>query len=135
MMSHSPELLTQILSAFQAENAVALDSLDPKEETFLRMKRIERLFTCGVALLRGFRNPRISNLATNIWQVFEHRHTVLAVGPPVASLSFAAVVRQGVIQAMVLAPADWYETAIKDPVMQVGAILFTGSQAVDFYNG
>jgi hypothetical protein len=38
-------------------------------------------------------------------------------------------------QAMIQIPVDWLETFLEDPIYQVGGVLYTGSQAVDFYNG
>lgn len=135
-MPLSSDLLAQVAAAFQPENAVDLRKLSTEDESFLPMKRIEALFTGGVDLLRKLvPNPRIQALGSDIWQVFEHRHVVLAVGPPVPSLSFAVLAKAGVIQALLLAPDEWDKRAVADPIMQLGAIVMTGSQAVDFYNG
>lgn len=132
----TPELMAQIVLAFQPDAGVRIENLNPDEELAQRGRAIEGIFTAGVHLLKtAVPNARIQSLGGAIWDVFHHRHVVVAMGPPVPSLSFVAMGPRDRLQALVLTPHDWGTTAPADPVTQLGAIVLVGSQAVDFYNG
>lgn len=128
-------LVAQIVAAFLPGQAVHVEALSHEDEMYRRAKLAEAKFTGGVAFLRSFPNDLLQGLGVAIWDVFQHRHVVMAMGPPVPTLSFAAFGRPEAPQALVLAPHDWAEQVEADPVMQLGAIVLVGSQAVDFYNG
>lgn len=130
------DLRTQILAAFLPEAGQNVEKLDHASEQYKAAKGIEETFTGGVAFLKAlFPNVHVKTLATHIWDVFHHKHVVLALGPQVPTMSFAMVRRGGIPQALVLVPPNWLEMVKEDRALQLGAIVMVGSQAVDFYNG
>ena len=128
-------LVAQVLTAFFPESGQKIEQLDPKTEQYQRAKKVETAFTAGVAFLRAEAvSEQIRSMAADVWDICHHRHVVLALGPAVKTFSFAAFKRGGSIQALLLPPLNWVEMIEADPVLQLGAIVMAGSQAVDFYN-
>jgi len=98
-------------------------------------RRCEALFTGGVDVLRSLvPNDRVRALAHVVWDLVGHKRVLVVLGSEVPSLSFTVMRREGVDQGIVLIPKDWPQMTEDDPFMQLGAILFVGVQAVDFYN-
>lgn len=95
----------------------------------------EALFTSGVEVLRSLvPNDRIRSIARVVWDLVDHKQVLVVLGAEVPSITFTVMQRSGVHQGLVLIPKACPELVEADPFMQLGAILFAGVQAVDFYN-
>ena len=130
------ELLAQIVGAFQPDKGTHIEKLDKADPTYRQARTIEAAFTGGVEVLRSaFPNERIRALGSVIWDIFHHRYVSMALGPAVPTLSIGIFGRPDALQALVFAPHNWAEMTAKNPLMELGAIVLVGSQAVDFYNG
>lgn len=129
------DLIKQVIAAFNPDNGVRVEKLDPNDKEAQAARVIEGIFTGGVGFLCNFPRPTIQSLGKAIWDIFHHRRVSVAVGPAVPALSLAAYGNKANLQALVLAPRNWVEMVMDDPIMQLGGIVFVGSQAVDFYNG
>jgi hypothetical protein len=93
------------------------------------------IFSGGVQLLMTFPNKHISLLMSYVWDVFHHRHALMALGPKVPSLSISAAKDStGHTRIIVIPPHDWPEAVEKDTLFQLGAVLFISSQVADVYN-
>jgi hypothetical protein len=126
--------LLEVLAAFNCEKPQLLNNMDPSDPSTQKARTAQDLFTGGVHVLRTIENPVISGLMSYVWDLFHHRHVLLAMGPDVPSLSFALAGGEGGLKALVFAPHNWPEMVRKDPLMQLGAIIANGSQCVDYYN-
>lgn len=91
-------------------------------------------FTEGVAMLKGFPNPELRKLMSMVWDIVGNRLVPIAMGPKVPSLSFAAMGNRKKPDGIIFLPHNWQEMIEEDPVCQLGALVFVGSQAVDYYN-
>lgn len=133
-MSESSPLLAQILGAFSAKQTNVADL--PEDDPIAKIGRVcEGLFTGGVDVLRSLvPNDRIRAIARIVWDLVGHKRVLVALGPDVPTLSFTATRHGDVIQGFVVIPKHWPQMTKDDPFMQLGAILFVGSQVVDFYN-
>jgi hypothetical protein len=107
--------------------------LSKDHPNFTEAKEVEALFTGGVDFLRSiFPNPVIRRLASVLWETVGQKITPVTWGLPVKSLSFVVVGPKSAPQAMIAAPQTWAEMVGKDPIMQLGALVFVGSQSVDY---
>lgn len=114
----------KFLKDFPADSSVAQNAI-----------QAEQLFTSAVDVLRRSDNPVISDLMAYVWDVFHHRHILMAIGPQVKTITFAAASKKdGTLQGLTFLPPNWPEMVKTEPVMQMGAVLFVGSQVADFYN-
>lgn len=127
--------LLEVLSAFNCEKPQYLSSMNPIDPFAQQALTAQELFSGGVAALKGLDNPILSELMSYVWDVFHHRHVLMVMGPDVPSLSFALAGGKDGLRALVFAPHNWENMVTKDPLMQLGAIISTGSQAADYYNG
>lgn len=91
-------------------------------------------FTEGVAFLKRFPNENIARLMSLVWDIVGHRVVPVALGPGVVSLTFGALKKGPKVDGIIFVPPKWNELLQRDPVFQVGALVFVGSQVVDFYN-
>lgn len=132
-MSTNP--IAEFLNAIKPENGVFLDQLDPTSNEYLRGKSAESSFTIGVNFLRRFPDDRVRKLGATLWDVCHHKHVAMGMGPKVRSLTFAAFGTRENLQGVILVPENWADMIMGDSLMQLGAIVMVGSQAVDFYNG
>ena len=127
-------LLDEIVGAF-AGTQVNVADLPEDDPTAKIGKACENLFTGGVDVLRSIvPNDRIRDLGRVVWDLVGHKQVLVAIGPDVPSLSFTVMQIKELCQAIVLIPKQWPKMVEDDPFMQLGAILFVGAQAVDFYN-
>ena len=127
-------LFDEIVAAFGGTQVNVADL--PEDDPVAKIgKACESLFTGGVDVLRSIvPNDRIRSLARVVWDLVGHKQVLVAIGPDVPSLSFTVMQINELHQAIVLIPKDWPKMVTGDPFMQLGAILFVGAQAVDFYN-
>jgi hypothetical protein len=130
------KLLAEVLSAFTPDspnhhNLKDMDLGDPFAQTGYLC---EQTFTAGVDTLRRFENAPIGNLMSYVWDIYHYHHVVVALGPDVPSLSIAVTKKGDLLQALTFVPHRWLEMIKEDPVMQLGALIFVGSQVTDYYN-
>ncbi len=125
-----------MLAAFQAGKGVRAENLPKDDPVRVKGERAAAYFTDGVGMLKTiFPNPAIRDLMAMVWNVVGHRIVPTAMGPEVPTLTLAAVGSRLTPQAMIFIPHRWVEMVHENPVYQLGALVFVGSQAVDFYNG
>jgi hypothetical protein len=105
---------------------------------------MQEAFTNAVDYLRSrFPNEKVRKRAARIWETINQRKVNVALGPEVSSLYFAFTrsshpsfrLGQHSAQGMIFMPHRWLDMVAADAVMQTGAVLFVGSQAVDFGDG
>lgn len=127
-------LFDQILASFGADQVNVNDL--PEDAPMAGLgKECESLFTDGVETLRSIvPNERVRTLGRMIWDLVHNKQVLTAIGPDVPSLGFAVLKAKEMHQAIILIPKTWPQMCMDDPFMQLGAILFAGAQAVDFYN-
>jgi hypothetical protein len=113
---------------------------DAKELTqdhpdYAKAKECECLFTGGVDFLRSqFPNPVIRRLASVLWETVGQKVTPVAWGIDVKSLSFVLMGPKSAPQGLIIPPPNWASMLVRDPIMQLGALVFVGSQAIDYAN-
>jgi hypothetical protein len=112
-----------------------IDDLDPNDPDAYEAKSLEVMFTTIVAALTKHGNRKIAILGQHLWEVINQRlvHVARDARPP--TLSFLVATTGGVVQGIILVPVGWLAMIQVDPAMEVGAIVYVGSQAVDFFNG
>ena len=135
---NDPQLIAQILAAFTAKQ-VNLKDL-PADDPLTQIGNVcEALFTAGVDMLRSvIPNDRVRAIASVVWDLVGHKEVLVALGPDVPTLSFTAIrfdKADDAVKGVVLVPKKWPQMVDEEVFMQLGAILFVGSQVVDFYNG
>jgi hypothetical protein len=97
-------------------------------------------FTFAVDMLRkAFPNPEIAKLAALEWEMVGNQMTPVALTDQVPTLSFASLGRRegsGIkgLNPAVLVPMNWHEMCNENPIYQLGAVVFVGSQIRDYYN-
>jgi hypothetical protein len=130
------KLIAEVLSAFVPDNPNQhhLRDMNPTDDLAQRGFVFEQAFTAGVDTLRRFQNAAISDLMSYVWDIYHYNHVMMALGPNIPSLSIAVTGTKGNLRALTFVPHNWAEMIKEDPVMQLGAVLFVGSQATDFYN-
>lgn len=130
-----PNTLGEILSAFSQTTHLNLNDIDKDTQLAKIGQQCQDLFTSGVVLLIKSESPEIRSLMTDVWNIYHHRHVLMAIGPNVPSLSISVVQnKNGIVQALTFAPYAWPQMVKQDPSMELGAILSIGSQVVDYYN-
>jgi hypothetical protein len=128
--------IVEMLAVLSCDSRKFLKDFPADSSIAQNATQAEQLFTSAVDVLRHSNSPIISDLMSYVWDVFHYRHILMAIGPRVKSITFAAARKKdGTIQGLIFLPPNWPEMVKADPVMQMGAVLFTGSQVSDFYNG
>lgn len=116
----------------------------PSTETTPQIARIKAkvtnlgdMFSSMVHVLRSdpMLPDKVREMAALLWDLVGHRITPVACGPNVDSMHFyMEVPKEGKPVACIMCPPKWVEMTEKDPFMQFGALVYTGSQARDYYN-
>lgn len=124
-------LEVQVLTFLQAVREAKKLTEDHPDYTVA--KEVEGLFTGAVDFLRStFPNQALRRLAGILWDAVEYKVTPLIYGMSVRTLGFARDTETP--RAFIAPPADWNNKVRKDPITQLGAVVFVGSQAVDYVN-
>lgn len=132
-MSDAKDFTARILGAFMLADQVSVESLDPDSDAYIKAKMMEERFTAGVDFLRTkFPNDHVRALMTLAWDAIGSKRVPTALGPPVKTI-VVAVLQTG--QAAIFLPHDWLGMVAQDAAMQLGALVFIGSQAVDILAG
>jgi hypothetical protein len=104
---------------------------------------IGNTFTHYVDLMRRskFLGQRVTDLGKLIWYLVGNRVIPSTIGPtPSGTIGFCGEGRhepgRGIEGrfACIMVPEDWLEQIKKDPIMQFGGVVCTGSQARDYFN-
>ena len=124
-------LREEIISAFTRQTVSSADIA-------MKAQEMEYFVTAGVDYLRSeFPNDHIRYLMSIVWDLIRNKITPFALGPNVPTLSLAIVGRKSdpsFRQPAIFAPINWLDMIEKDHVYQMGALVFIGSQAVDYHN-
>jgi hypothetical protein len=124
-----PKFAAELAGALLSEG---VDIKDLPKEKQAQVVAMSQFITTSVGYLATFfPNTRINSLMTQVWALVGTKQINPAVGPPVQTVSFAALGGRGVI----LLPHHWLSQIADDLVMQTGAMVCVGSQTVDFWNG
>lgn len=131
-----PDTTNALIAAFfasEGKNVKDLPDSDPLKNKGIRMGNT---FTDGVHFLKStFPSPTIRTLMGHVWNIVGHKVIPVTLGPNVTGVSLAAIRKEGIVQTVIFLPHNWLEDVKRDPVFQMGALVFVGSQAVDVYNG
>ena len=93
------------------------------------------LFTEAVGFLKtALPNPELRKFGALVWDIVGNRVVPVGVGPNVPTVSFAGYKQGPVVHGIILLPPFWNKMIKEDPVMQLGAVVYSGSKAIDFYN-
>jgi hypothetical protein len=131
MMTQTLE--AQILSFLQAIQEAK--DLKPSCPEYTQAKECETLFTQGVEFLRSeFPNPVIRRLASVLYETVGQKITPVAWGLDVTALSFVIIGPRSSPQGLIIPPLNWARMVSQDPIMQMGALVFVGSQSIDYAN-
>ncbi len=123
------KLMAEIVASFITSGVHDKDLPEGPEKD--HAKAICDAFTSSVDFLRrGFPNQAIQARAAILWDLCGSKIIPLALGPNVPTLSFAKMGPNGII----FVPEDWVAQISRNPVHQMAAVVFVGSQAVDCYN-
>jgi hypothetical protein len=129
------ELYKEIEAHFLTPAINIEEIADSEPGAYKEAKQIERFVTSGVTFLRDvFPNDRIRSLMGIAYDLIGRKVTPVAFGPNVPTLSMAAMRVGDDIKGIIFAPHNWITMIKANPLMQVGALVFVGSQVVDFYN-
>ena len=91
----------------------------------------ERTFLGGIEFLRSmFPNPGISRLASGIMETVRQKITPICGGLRVKRPAF--ILNGHGPQAIIALPPDWYKMMGRDPITELGSVVFVGSHAVDY---
>ena len=111
------------------------EDLTPGSSEYAKAEAKGDAFTQGVDMLRSkFPHKGINELMSMVWDLVGGKIVPLVGGMPVATLVFAVVGKLNDLQARIFVPDDYVEMVQKDGVHQLGALVFVGSQVVDFWN-
>lgn len=100
-------------------------------------ENITAYFDIAVDALRTpseFPNVSINELMTLFWRLVGNNITPSALSESVETVSFFSEIHEDERIAVILVPVNYVTLCKKDPFMQYGALVFTASQARDYYN-
>lgn len=130
--------MSDLLFVFVKENHMNLHQPKPEtisEEIVSLFHRTEENFKSGIETLKKITyNEKLKTLASYSYELFERNYVKFALGD-VKALTMAVLGKENSIIGLVIAPYDWTISCNRNQALQLGAIVFCCSQAVDFYNG
>jgi hypothetical protein len=110
---------------------------DLSGDQFGNAKAIEGMFTALVAEMKKPESiplPNINKLMDLYWNLVGNKICPTAITDSVPSLSFWGEMKDLDSVAFILAPPNWLHQLCENPSMQLGALIFTASQARDYWN-
>jgi hypothetical protein len=94
------------------------------------------LYIKVLSQLRDFPHVETQAMADSLWEIVYHNLVFVSLAEPGEAMRMLVSDVEGTFQqAVIRVPEDWLELFLDDPIYQLGGVLYTGSQAVDFYNG
>ena len=94
------------------------------------------LYIRALSQLRAFPHPATEAMIESLCEIVYHNLVFVSLTRPSATLQIRVTSVEGVFeQAVIRLPLNWLDLFQEDPIFQLGSVLYTGSQAVDFYNG
>src|SRR5271154_7022345 len=128
------QTVAEMMAAF-VNGGQRVEKLDADDPLRAQGMRLGERFTEGVGILKNFPNPAIRDLMSMVWDIVCNRLVPIALGPKVPSLTFGAMGKRDKPDGIIFVPHEWEKMIEEDAVCQLGALVFVGSQAVDYYNG
>ena len=120
-------LESQILSFLQAVH------IPDEPKTDSGYLEAQQVFAAGIDFLaKLFPNPAVNRLMKAAWEVISQKVVPVCFGLRVQTLSF--IMENASAQPFIATPPNWARKIQLDPITQVGALVFVGSQAVDYTN-
>ena len=129
-----PNHIADVFAALLTRERTYVADLDPEDPGRLSGIQIEVLTADVVDFLRNpamFDCPKVNDLMQLVRHIFEHKVVPIGIGPPVDTPTLV-VVPAGVVICM---PPDWHDKMEQDPQMQIGAVVYTGSNVRDYFRG
>jgi len=135
MAKLTPEALRTFLDA-SLDGGAHVDDPDLDMATRKVAQDTGELITAAISYLATvFANERINQHMTRVWHLVGSNTTPAALHQTVRTVSFLVVGRTAdTARGVLLVPPAWSEMCVQDPILQIGALVFCGSQAIDFYN-
>jgi hypothetical protein len=94
------------------------------------------LYIKVLSQLRNFPHPWTQTMADALCEIVYHNLVFVSLAEPAADMQVHVNTVEGTFeQAVIRVPVDWLDMFLEDPIYELGGVLYTGSQAVDFYNG
>lgn len=98
-------------------------------------QEVAGLFNGCLNFLQGkFPNPSVNRLAAVLRDIVEHKIVPVTWGRNVRALSFVIDREQDMPHAMIVPPLEWTRDLGRDPLTELGAVVFVGCNAVDYAN-
>lgn len=116
-----------------------LDPLLDRVETFQELAVSEEekaavLYSHVIDYLMEFNHEGVRNLAHTLWDLIFKNVVIISTKTERRNLSLGVTCYEGLYEATLWLPEDWYNSFMMDPVYHTGGVLYTGSQAVDYWN-
>jgi len=116
------------------ENQI-LDVLQDRAQDLQQDELNQALFFASLEFIETrFPNPALKRIATILSYMVEQGITRAHWSSNIKTLAFVVVRHRDVIQSGIMIPENWSNYLLQDPITQLGALIFTGSQAVDYVN-
>ncbi len=128
------QTVAEVMAAF-IKGGERVEKMPKGDPLRVKGEKLGNRFTEGVAMLKLWPSPHVRALMSMVWDIVGNRVVPIVLGPEVDSLSFAAMGDPSMPDAIIFIPHEWEKMIQEDPVCQLGALVFVGSQAVDYYNG
>lgn len=98
-------------------------------------ERAVGLYPYVIDFLMSMDDKAIRDMASTLWELVS-KNAVMITTSPRENLTFVVDDLEGLIhQAVIILPENWVTLFRTDPIFNIGGVLYTGSQAIDFYNG
>jgi hypothetical protein len=111
-----------------------LDRVEPFQELAVsESEKAAVLYSHVIDYLMGFDHESVRNLAHTLWDII-FKNVVIISPTEKRNLSLEVSCYEGLYEATLRLPEDWYDSFMADPVYHIGGVLYTGSQAVDYWN-
>lgn len=116
------------------------DLMDQADELHLRPGSLAyksaALYIKALGQLRNFPHPGTQTMTDSLFEIVYHNIVFVALAESATVLQLHLnTVAETFQQAVLRVPVHWIELFQEDPIFHLGGVLYTGSQAVDFYNG
>lgn len=98
-------------------------------------QKASALYPYVIDYLMAFDHEAVREMGNVLWELVS-KSAVLVSTSPRENLTFIVNSYEGLYQeAAILLPDEWVSLFRDDPIFHIGGVMYTGSQAIDFYNG